>query len=628
MCARELGLAGTVIGLICLVFGAVAVADEPAVAGDSKTESAKTVGNWPQWRGPNRDNVSGDTDLLKEWPTNGPPLLWRVEGLGEGIASVSIAGGRVFTLGYRDELEYVTAVSAETGEQLWMTPIGPAVAESRLMRWLGQRTPTVDGERLYAVRSDGGLVCLHVEDGCELWRKSYAKDFGTKRPAWGICDYPLVDGDKLICSPGGSEATIVALNKENGEVIWKTSVGDKEPSSYVATVVTEGGGIRQYVTFLRKGLVSVAASDGRLLWRYEKLTAIANSVTPIVRGDSILSYNGYGSGRALLKLVADGDDVKLQEEYVHSGYLDPFQDSTLWVGDYVHTFRQRGILDRYDARTGESMTLAKRIGGGISSMTFADGHLFLRNSEGLVSLIEATGDDYVEKSRFTIPDHERAMGATNPVVTGGRLWLRDDNHLFCYDVRRDALDRPTLAALITLRPAESKHTTNQPTRSPRSVFVPTPRDVVEKMLELAAVKTSHVVYDLGSGDGRIVMTAAKRYGCQAVGYEIDRELVQLSSENAKKAGVEPLVKFENTDIFTVDLSGADVIAVYLLPKQLEKLIPQLEKLKPGSRIVSHQFDMPGVKPDKVIVVDSEEDGDKHTLYLWTTPLKMAGGKGQ
>jgi len=587
---------------------------------DQQTAPAKPVSHWPQWRGPNRDNVSTDTNLLKEWPNDGPPLLWRVEGLGEGIASVSIAGGRVFTLGYRDEQEYVTAVSAKTGEQLWMTPIGPAVRESRLMRWLGQRTPTVDGERLYAVRSDGDLVCLNVEDGRELWRKSYAKDFGTKRHIFGICDYPLVDGDKLICSPGGSEATIVALNKVTGAVIWKTSVGDKEPSSYVATVLTEGGGIRQYVTLLRKGLVSVAADDGRLLWRYEKLAARCASITPIVRGDSILSYNGYGSGRALLKLVADGDSVKLQEGYVHRGSLDPFQDSTVWVGDYVHTFRRGGILACYDAQTGERIT-DKRIGGGISSMTFADGHLLLRNSEGVVSLIEATGDDYVEKSCFTIPDHERAMGATNPVAAGGRLWLRDDNRLFCYDVRRDALDRPTLAALITLRPAESKHTTNQPTRGPRSIFVPTPRDVVEKMLELAALKTSDMVYDLGSGDGRIVMTAAKKYGCRAVGYEINRELVQLSSEDAKKAGLEPLVKFENKDIFTVDLSGADVIAVYLLPKQLEKLIPQLEKLKPGSRIVSHQFEIPGIEPDKVIVVDSEEDGEEHTLYLWTTPLK-------
>jgi tRNA G37 N-methylase Trm5 len=220
------------------------------------------------------------------------------------------------------------------------------------------------------------------------------------------------------------------------------------------------------------------------------------------------------------------------------------------------------------------------------------------------------------------------MGATNPVVAGGRLWLRDDKRLFCYDVRRDALDRPTLATSITLRPPESKRATSQPTEDNLSVFVSTPRDVVEKMLELAAVKTSDVVYDLGSGDGRIVMTAAQKYGCRAVGYEINRELVHLSRENARKAGLEPLVKFENRDIFTVDLSGADVIAVYLLPIQLEKLIPQLETLKPGSRIVSHQFEIPGINPDRIVTIESNEDGDRHTLNLWTTPLRIAGVKGE
>lgn len=591
-------------------------------AREEKPDLAHKLGFWPQWRGPNRDNVSTDTKLLKEWPDNGPPLLWRAEGLGEGIASVSIADGRVFTLGYRDQQEYVTAVSAATGEQLWMTAIGPAVAENRLMRWLGQRTPAVDGERLYAVRSDGDLVCLRVADGRELWRKSYTKDFGTRGRGWGICDYPLVDGEKLICSPGGVEATIVALNKKNGEVVWKTSVGDKEPSSYVATIVSEGGGIRQYVTFLRKGLVSVAADDGRVLWRYEKLAApFANSVTPIVRGDSILSYNGYGSGRALLKLVPDGDGVKLQEQYFHRGFLDPFQDSTLWVGEDVHTFRQRGILDRYNARTGERITLAKRIGRGISSMTYADGHIIMRKSEGGVSLIEATTDDYVEKSHFEIPDHELAMGATNPVVTGGRLWLRDDNRLFCYDVRETALDRPTRPALITLRPSESKNVPNTPNRQPRSVFVPTPQDVVETMLELAEVKKSDVVYDLGSGDGRIVITAAKKYECKALGYEIDKELVEMSRERVKEAGVEQRVKIEQRDIFTVDLRQADVIAVYLLPKQLEALIPQLAKLKPGSRIVSHHFEIPGITTDKTIELKSEEDGSRHKIHLWTAPLK-------
>ncbi len=590
--------------------------------GEKKPDSSRKSGFWPQWRGPIRDNVSTETGLLKKWPKDGPPLLWRVEGLGEGIASVSIAGGRVVTLGYRNELEYVTAVSAETGKQLWMTAIGRAVAENRLMRWLGQRTPTLDEDRVYAVRSDGDLVCLHLENGRELWRKSYTKDFGAARPGWGICDYPLVDGEKLICSPAGREATMVALHKKNGELIWKTNIRDGGRSSYAAAVVTEGGGLRQYVTYLRKGLVGVAAKDGRVLWRYEKPAAsFANSVTPIVRGDAIVVYNGYSTGRALLKLAADGDGVKLQEQYFHAGFLDPFQDSTLWIGDYVHTFRRGGILERYDARTGERTTLVKRIGRGISSMTYADGHLFLRDSSGVVQLIEATADDYVEKARFTIPDHEYAMGASNPVIAGGRLWLRDDDRLFCYDIRENALDRRTLPALTTLRPSKSKDASEWSTRQPRSVFVPTPQDVVERMLELTNIKKSDVVYDLGSGDGRIVITAAKKYGAHSVGYEIDKELVELSRENAAKAKVENLVTIHHQDLFKADFTEADVVAVYLLPKQLEALIPQLKKLKPGSRIVSHQFAVPGIEPDKVIEIESKEDGAVHKIFLWTTPIQ-------
>lgn len=578
---------------------------------------------WPQWRGPNRDNVSTDTGLLTQWPEGGPPLLWRANGLGEGIASVSIAEGRVLTLGYRDEKEYVTAVSAETGEQLWMTAIGPAVAENRLMRWLGQRTPTVDGDRLYAMRSNGDLVCLRAKDGQELWRKSYPKDFGAKQGYWGICDYPLVDGDKLICTPGGSQAAIVSLDKRTGEVVWKTSIEDTGRSSYVATVASTGGGVGQYVALLGNGLIGVDADEGQILWRYDKIiSTIANSVTPIVRGDSILAYNGYRSGRALLKLVRQGDVVKTEEVYFHAGFLDPFQDSTLWLGDDVHTFSNRGILDRYDARTGELVT-RKRLASGIASMTHADRHIYLRQSDGTVLLLEATPDDYVEKSRFTIPDHERAIGATNPVVTGGRLWLRDDNRLFCYDVSHDALDRPSLSALITLRPADSPDTARRSTRQPRSIFVPTPHDVVAKMLESAGVKKTDVVYDLGSGDGRIVIAAAKTHGCKAVGYEIDRELAELSRERVKESGVEQLVTIEQKDIFTVDLSGADVIAVYLLPKQLEALLPQLEKLRSGSRIVSHQFAIPGIQQGKTIEVQSDEDGIRHKFHLWTAPLKKS-----
>jgi precorrin-6B methylase 2 len=157
-------------------------------------------------------------------------------------------------------------------------------------------------------------------------------------------------------------------------------------------------------------------------------------------------------------------------------------------------------------------------------------------------------------------------------------------------------------------------------KEPDVIFVPTPPEVVDKMLELAAVKKGDLVYDLGCGDGIIVVTAARKYGCRAVGFDIDPRRVKESQENVKRNGVEKLVRIEQKDIFTLDLSAANVITLYLLPRLNVRLIPQLEKLKPGSRIVSHAFDMEGVTPDKVVKVRCR-DGVERTVYLWTTPLK-------
>ena len=223
-----------------------------------------------------------------------------------------------------------------------------------------------------------------------------------------------------------------------------------------------------------------------------------------------------------------------------------------------------------------------------------------------------------------LPEHHNAQGTTTPVVAGGHLFIREDDLLFRYDIRKKSPDHSRIVPgdIALQSPSEKPDAVNRD-RTLRSVFVPTPQDVVDKMLELAEVKKTDVVYDLGSGDGRIVISAAQKFGCRAVGYELDKELVAASRVKAEAAGVKSLVSFELQDLFTADLRDADVIAVYLLPQQLEKLIPQLEKMKPGSRVISHQFEIPGVPPDAAVVADSLEDGAKHTLYLWTLPLKKA-----
>ena len=616
----RIGAAAMTVVWFCASVVCSAVAADP-----DQPDRQLTGGYWPQWRGPNRDNVSLDKGLLKEWPEAGPPLKWRVEGIGEGIASVSIAEGRLFTAGYVDESEQALALDQRTGHKLWNTRIGPAVKENPLMRWLTQRSPTIDGERVYFVTASSGLVCLASDDGRELWRKNYLADFGGK-PGWfGYCDYPLIDREHLICTPGGTEASIVALNKVTGAVVWKAAIPDAGIAAYAAMVVANLGGIRQYVTFLEKGLVSVAADNGRLLWRYDKLATDQNSFTPLVLGDQVLCASGRNNfGIALLKVAPAGPVLQVTEQYFQRLNLNHFQDNLLaWDGHIYGTTRNGPVCVKW--ATGEVVWEAERPKSrpyGMIALVAADGYLYLRQSDGVMKLIEARPQGLVAHGSFSIPDHQPSIGATNPVIAGGKLYLRDNQRLFCYDVSEGALaapkaDAPTIQFDVS-KPAAVGETK---TRTLRSVFVPTPQDVVEKMLELAKVKQADVVYDLGSGDGRIVITAAKKYGCKAIGYELDKELVESSRAKADAAGVKSLVTIEARDLFTADLRDADVIAVFLLPQQLEKLLPQLEKMKPGTRIVSHQFAIPGVPCDKAEHAESLEDSAKHTLYLWTVPLK-------
>lgn len=224
--AAEINVENSVYTTPIFANGTLYIADRThlyAVQAAVPGEEAVT-GHWPQWRGPDRTNVSKETGLLAEWPEGGPPLQWKVEGIGEGIASVSIADGRIYTVGYVEGGEYAIALDQRSGEKVWATRIGAAVQEHPLMRWLSQRSPTVDSGRVYVIRADGDLVCLQATDGVELWRKSYPNDFAAGRPIWGFCDYPLVDDDKLICAPGSPETGVAALNKYTGEVIWRTKI--------------------------------------------------------------------------------------------------------------------------------------------------------------------------------------------------------------------------------------------------------------------------------------------------------------------------------------------------------------------------------------------------------------------
>jgi outer membrane protein assembly factor BamB len=563
--------------------------------------------DWPQWRGPERSNISKETGLLKEWPEGGPPLVWKADGLGQGVASVAVVGQRIFTVGSRENAEYAVAVDAATGKKLWETRIGgPEVPQMAIMRWLSQRVPTVDGDRVYVLSSNTDLLCLEVATGKELWHKNYDQDFEGKRGTFGFCDHPLVDGDKLIITPGG-KFPIVALNKKSGEVIWRAALPTLNARAHSVLIVAEISGVRQYINHLSEGLMAVAANDGKFLWSYNGLVGrTANTHAPIVRGDEVFYASGYGAGIALLKITRTAENWDAQEVYKIRKNLQPWLGSPVALGDHVYVMVNSTGLTCLEWATGKELWSAK-LGTPHHTLTSAGGQIYVRDSRGKVFLVGVAPDGMKKRGEFSTPEGAaKEYTWTFPVVSGGRLYLRDMDILYCYNVAEKKEQRE-----------------RKPPRPTGGVFVPTPPDIVEKMLDLAAVKKGELVCDLGCGDGRILVAAAKKNGARGYGIDIDPACVKLAREAVAEAKVGDLVTIEKGDLFDADCSKADVVALYLLPTTLQKLIPKFEKLKPGTRIVTHAFAIPGLMPDKVVSVTSSEDEQERKLYLWTVPLKKA-----
>jgi outer membrane protein assembly factor BamB len=401
----------------------------------SPTQTAEvdfTPSEWPQFRGPRRDDVSTDKGLLKEWPKNGPPLVWKATGLGGGYSSVAISGGKIFTLGNKNGKSYAHALDEQSGKLLWSAEIGQAGDN------LGC-TPTVDGDRVYGIGQAGDLVCLSVANGAVLWRKSFPRDFGGNCGGWRYTESPLVDGDKLVCTPGAKEATIVALNKKTGAVIWKCAAPVNDATAgYSSIVVAEVGGIRQYVQLVHAGVIGVAAEDGKFLWKYDELGYnTANIPTPIVLGDQVFCSAGYGKGGALLQLTAVNGAIQVKPLY-YNHELKNKHGGLLVVGDYVYgDHDDSGFPFCAEVKTGKVVWRKDKRGPGEGSaaVTYADGHLYFRFQNGVMALVEATPDKYQEISTFRIPNAGSPSWA-HPVVTGGRLYLREQDTLWCYSVKQ------------------------------------------------------------------------------------------------------------------------------------------------------------------------------------------------
>jgi outer membrane protein assembly factor BamB len=390
-------------------------------------------GNWPQWRGPDRTGVARETGLLKSWPADGPRLVWKAQGLGGGHSTPSIAGGRIFGLSYRGQDEVVWALDAASGKEQWHTRIAPANFSIGSQAQAGSNsTPTVDGDRLYALGESGDLACLQVADGKLLWKKSLVSDFGGRVPGWGYSESPLVDGEKVIATPGGSAATLVALNKTSGDVLWKAQVPGGDGAQYASAIAADVDGQRQYIQFLRGGVVGVAAKDGQFLWRYENpANGTANCSTPIYRDHLVFAASAYGKGGGLARLATSPSGVTATEVYF-TRRMQNHHGGVVLVGDHLYGF-DGSNLTCLNWMTGEVAWSDRSVGKG--SLVCADGHLYARSERGSVALVEATAAGYVEKSRFEQPDRSSEPAWAHPVIAGGRLYLRDQDLLLCYDVK-------------------------------------------------------------------------------------------------------------------------------------------------------------------------------------------------
>ena len=418
----------------------------PGLIAATTVVTLAAAADWPQWRGVHRDGRSAETGLLQEWPEAGPPLAWKAGGLGGGYSSVAVAGDRVFTMGDLGDGQYVLALSRADGSQLWKTRVG----ETHEDQYLGPRsTPTIDGDRVYIVSTDGEVVCLEAETGEKRWSRSLPGEFGGSMMRamgtyeWKFSESPLVDGDRVVVTPGAKDAAMVALDKNDGKELWRAAIPElgeagADGAGYSSVVISEAAGIRQYVQLIGRGVIGVEAASGRFLWGYNRVANdVANIATPLVRGDLVFASTGYGTGAALLRLSAEGDGVKAEEVYfLDADTMQNHHGGLILDGDHVYTGtgHNKGFPLAVELATGEvAWGPIRNDGENSAAITYADGRIYMRYQNGLMVLVEATPEEYRERGSFMIPEVEKESWA-HPVIAGGRLYLREQDNLWVYDV--------------------------------------------------------------------------------------------------------------------------------------------------------------------------------------------------
>ncbi len=386
-----------------------------------------TPAEWFQWRGPNRDGHSVETGLLQTWPKAGPSQAWRASGIGNGYSSFSTAGGRLYTLGARGNVEYVTALDRATGRKVWEYQNGRRYENDR---GDGPRsTPTVDGDRLYVLGGSGDLTCLDHATGKRIWTVNLVQKFGGVNPYWGYSESPLIVGDRILVNAGGRGASIVAISKADGSTLWQQH---NDGAGYSSPVLMRTGSLNQAIFFTDSRTLAVDPRDGRLLWSYNKASnGTANIATPIVRGTRVFVSSDYGTGGALLDVRAAGNLATANEVYFTRDMRNHHASSVL-VGDHLYGYSS-SILTALAFDTGKPVWRDRAVGKG--SLIFADGRLYLYSEDGVVGLAEASPAAYREHGRFSIPQQSGLPTWSHPVIAGGLLIVRDQDEVFAYHVK-------------------------------------------------------------------------------------------------------------------------------------------------------------------------------------------------
>ena len=388
--------------------------------------------DWPRWRGPDLSDHSPDKGLLKKWPKDGPKQVWLYKDAGIGYSGPAISNGKFITMGERNGAIHVIAIDTKNGKEIWNTKFAKGFKNN----WgNGPRgTPTIDGDKVYALAPKGELICLNIKNGSKVWNADLVKNFGGKAPYWGFSESVLVHGNNVVVTPGGAKGAIVALDKITGKQIWQ-SKEIKDGAQYSSIIPIKHNGDDQYVQLFMKSLVGVSASDGSLLWKTDWNGRTAVIPTPIYKNGKIYISSGYNVGCKLINLSQDN---KVSEVYNNDTIIN-HHGGVILIGEHLYGHSDRGGWKCQNFETGEEIWRSKELGKG--AIHYADGMLYcLGESDGTVTLVKANTKGWEETGRFKLSPQTKLRKPsgkiwTHPVVIGGNLYLRDQEIVYCYKVK-------------------------------------------------------------------------------------------------------------------------------------------------------------------------------------------------